>query len=217
MIGLADEGGGVTDEYAYSPFGEVAESGGDSSNSLKYTGREDDSTGLYYYRARYYDPGLGRFISSDPIGLLGGINSHSYVDNKPTKRIDPLGLESWDRALTYSYVRNQFKKDVKHLKTEVINTPNKIASSLNTDEGRFLSTIILLPATPLVVEAAPIVRATQVTWNNRKAIACALGLCAHDPATGKWSPDDSIVRKLQAYERVNRQAQQCPSGAGSTR
>jgi RHS repeat-associated protein len=59
-----------------------------------YTGREYDSeTGLYYYRARYYDTKVGRFISKDPIGFLGGdFNLSRYVWNSPTNLIDPLGL-----------------------------------------------------------------------------------------------------------------------------
>jgi RHS repeat-associated protein len=58
--------------YAYSPYGEVAVLGPDEGNALRYTGREDDGTALYYYRARYYDPGLKRFISEDPIGIEEG-------------------------------------------------------------------------------------------------------------------------------------------------
>ena len=54
-------------------------SGTASSNPSQYTGRENDGTGLYYYRARYYHPMLKRFISEDPIGLQGGINFYSYV------------------------------------------------------------------------------------------------------------------------------------------
>lgn len=47
-----------------------------------------------YYRARYYDPKLGRFISEDPIGFLGGVNFYSYVEDNPANLIDPFGLES---------------------------------------------------------------------------------------------------------------------------
>ena len=58
-----------------------------------FTGREWDSeTGLYYYRARYYDPKAGRFISDDPIGFAGGPNLRSYVKNNPATMTDPLGL-----------------------------------------------------------------------------------------------------------------------------
>jgi RHS repeat-associated protein len=47
--------------------------------------------GLYYYRARYYDPNGGRFISEDPIGFLGGMNFYVYVDNSPSSFLDPTG------------------------------------------------------------------------------------------------------------------------------
>src|SRR6266536_286605 len=58
-----------------------------------FTGREwDPETGLYYYRARYYDPKIGRFISEDPIGFEGGINFYAYVDNNPVRYTDPQGL-----------------------------------------------------------------------------------------------------------------------------
>ncbi len=58
-----------------------------------FTGREwDPETGLYYYRARYYDPKVGRFIGEDPIGLRGGIDFYAYVDNDPVNSIDPYGL-----------------------------------------------------------------------------------------------------------------------------
>jgi RHS repeat-associated protein len=81
-----------SDFYAYSPYGEVAVLGPDEGNPLRYTGREDDGTGLYYYRARYYDPGLKRFISEDPIGIEEGLNLAAYVGGNPVNRTDPLGL-----------------------------------------------------------------------------------------------------------------------------
>jgi RHS repeat-associated protein len=52
---------------------------GSSWNALQYTGRENDGTGLYYYRARYFSPILQRFISEDPIGFEGGIDLYAYV------------------------------------------------------------------------------------------------------------------------------------------
>lgn len=50
-------------------------------------------TGLYYYRARYYDPKVGRFISEDPIGFVGGVNFYAYVNGNPASFVDPLGLK----------------------------------------------------------------------------------------------------------------------------
>ncbi len=56
-----------------------------------------DTNGCAYdngpiYRARYYDPATGRFLSEDPIGFDGGSNFYAYVGNSPTNRKDPLGL-----------------------------------------------------------------------------------------------------------------------------
>ncbi|MCL6520595.1 MAG: RHS repeat-associated core domain-containing protein [Armatimonadetes bacterium] len=51
-----------------------------------------DLTGLHYLKARYYDPGVGRFISRDPIGYRGGMNLYAYTDNQPVTRVDPAWL-----------------------------------------------------------------------------------------------------------------------------
>jgi RHS repeat-associated protein len=82
----------TTANYFYSPYGDSA-STGIPSTPQQYTGRENDgATGLYYYRARYYSPQLGRFISEDPVGLAGGANYYAYVGGDPIGRLDPLGL-----------------------------------------------------------------------------------------------------------------------------
>jgi len=92
VIALTDETGLSKTQYVYDPFGNVSTTGDVSDNPFQYTGRENDGTALYYYRARYYSPELRRFISEDPIGLAGGINFYSYVGNNPVNFIDPLGL-----------------------------------------------------------------------------------------------------------------------------
>jgi RHS repeat-associated protein len=77
----------------YEPYGEVSATGS-SNNPYQYTGRENDGTGLYYYRARYYSPSLKRFISEDPKGLSAGLNEYAYIKGSPTNGNDPFGLES---------------------------------------------------------------------------------------------------------------------------
>lgn len=93
VIGLTDATGVVKTTYAYDPFGKVTMTGEASDNPFQFAGRENDNTGLYYYRARYYSPALQRFISEDPIGLAGGdVNFYAYVGNSPTRYNDPSGL-----------------------------------------------------------------------------------------------------------------------------
>jgi len=67
------------------------------SNPFRYTSREwDAETGLYYYRARYYDPQIGRFISEDPMAFGAGTNFYIYVENSPVTKYDPTGLATCD-------------------------------------------------------------------------------------------------------------------------
>jgi RHS repeat-associated protein len=81
--------------YTHDSFGRAFASTGTVTNPFQYTGREwDAETGLYYYRARYYDPNTGRFISEDPIRFKAGINLYAYVLNAPVNFIDPVGLKS---------------------------------------------------------------------------------------------------------------------------
>ncbi len=94
-VALGDSTGTLQTQYTYEPFGSATQTGLASTNSYKYTGREDDGSGLDYYRARYYHPRLQRFIAEDPIGFAGGdINIYAYVQNDPMNGIDPLGLET---------------------------------------------------------------------------------------------------------------------------
>ena len=92
-LALTDSAGLMQSEYTYEPFGKTTATGTASTNAFTYTGREDDGTGLYYYRARYYHPALQRFVSEDPLGFRGGdVNLYGYVGNSPISFIDPLGL-----------------------------------------------------------------------------------------------------------------------------
>jgi RHS repeat-associated protein len=102
---LVDDKGDVINHLVYDSFGQViTESDPNIDTRYLFTGREwDEEIGLYYYRARYYDAEIGRFISEDPIGFAelartspGNINTYSYVLNQPLVFKDPLGLYPWD-------------------------------------------------------------------------------------------------------------------------
>lgn len=92
-LALTDASGNQSTQYTYEPFGSTTASGA-SNNSSQYGGRDNDGTGLYYNRARYYNPRLQRFISEDPMGFKAGdTNLYAYVGNGPYNFSDPLGLD----------------------------------------------------------------------------------------------------------------------------
>jgi RHS repeat-associated protein len=91
---VIDSQGNVLNHISYDSFGNVTnESNPNVDFRFGYTGREfDEETGQYYYRARYYDAGVGRFISEDPLGFgAGDANLYRYVGNSPTNYTDPTG------------------------------------------------------------------------------------------------------------------------------
>jgi len=98
---IVDNAGAVLNHLVYDSFGNIL-SQTDPLIATRYafTGREFDvETGLHYYRARYYDAGIGRFVSEDPIGFDGqDTNLYRYVRNGPHGRIDPFGLTEAGRC-----------------------------------------------------------------------------------------------------------------------
>ncbi|EAA3799293.1 RHS repeat-associated core domain-containing protein, partial [Salmonella enterica subsp. enterica] len=66
---------------------------GETDQPIRFQGQyRDEESGLYYNRYRYYAPELGRYVTQDPIGLMGGINIYRYVRNNAISKIDPYGL-----------------------------------------------------------------------------------------------------------------------------
>lgn len=96
---LVSAKGEVAASYAYDAFGRMKTRQRAIGNPFGYTGRELDPTGLYYYRARYYDPTLGRFLSNDLITARLDEplqqNPYLYVRNNPLQFVDPFGLDPY--------------------------------------------------------------------------------------------------------------------------
>lgn len=145
---LTDRGGKLRQRYRYSAFGEVKLEKTDdrtnefTENPYAFTGREwDKETGLHYYRARYYSPTQGRFISRDPIGIVGGdYNLYRYVNNSVQSRKDSSGLQELllESIFIQSYERGE--------------------------PQAFVETVTPIIATAAVVSVAPIVFATAVHY-----------------------------------------------------
>ena len=95
MAGLMDSKQGLVQSYVYDAFGQTFGTQSDSNN-YRYVGKadvfSDDDAGLQYMWHRWYDPNIGRFISTDRAGVSGGLNLFAYAQNNPINKIDFLGL-----------------------------------------------------------------------------------------------------------------------------
>jgi len=104
VIAMSGGGGGVTaGPYTYDPYGNCFDAGNacSSGEPYRFTGRRlDAETGLYYYRARYYWPGGGRFLQTDPVGYTADLNLYTYVGNDPVDMTDPYGEAGDQNCIT---------------------------------------------------------------------------------------------------------------------
>jgi len=105
VMALMDDSSVAVAQNSYSPYG-ITTTDGEPGNPFQYTGREWEMDGLYYYRARYYDPTTGLFLSEDPLDMKGGLSTYAYVAGNPINYIDPYG----ESAKTV--VRNWIVRDI---------------------------------------------------------------------------------------------------------
>jgi RHS repeat-associated protein len=101
IAGLSGTSGNYLNSYSYLPFGESLTKTEAVANPFEFVGQYgvmNESNGLDFMRARFYTSGEGRFISTDPIGINGGLNLYGYSANSPTNFIDPNGLKCSEKA-----------------------------------------------------------------------------------------------------------------------
>ena len=113
IIALTNSNGDVVESFEYdNHYGTIVNhtKSVETNNPYAYTGRELDTEELYYYRARYYDPSLQRFLGEDPIGFASGdFNWYRYVGNRPSSLIDPFGL--LEKCRTSGLLYHEFWRD----------------------------------------------------------------------------------------------------------
>ncbi len=173
------------DLFNYDSFGNNAGSNYTNLDNLRfqYAGREHDSeTGLYYNRARYYDPTVGRFLSEDPIQFGGGRNFYRYVGNAPNNLIDPMGLSGCPIGFGWVCAKseNQTLKD--NLQTDL--RIYAIASSYYTDPA--------LIGTP---GSSEMMRISDLEYINIFTDYVALGEKVNDALDAGPEPD--IIGKIE--------------------
>jgi RHS repeat-associated protein len=112
VIALADASGTVVESYEYDAWGnptvcdasgsEISNGQSQVGNRYLWQGREYDyETRLYYFRARWYNPETGRWLSKDPIGISGGLNMYVFCGNNPVNFVDPFGRQEEE---TFGYM-----------------------------------------------------------------------------------------------------------------
>jgi RHS repeat-associated protein len=118
-IALTDESGNIVDRWSYLPYGGlISHDKGNTKTPFLYNGRDGvmtDENGLYYMRARYYDPTIRRFINRDTllgeIGKMATLNRFGYVNGNPVSGVDPSGTEVYEILDVLNYIGETFGND----------------------------------------------------------------------------------------------------------
>lgn len=200
-LALTDETGVVQWQAHYTPFGEVIVDIDNVTQAARFPGQYlDVESGMYYNYFRDYDPEIGRYIQSDPIGLAGGINTYGYVHQNPVNRIDPTGLwspEAHDALIRYAfkdfkcvsaldYVRAQAASRVFDTLTQAPNLnayhsllrPGQSAAEMESDRSNFIGQMS---------SGIAAMGSTGPGGQNREAAMILFGYAAH-PIMDQYSP-----------------------------
>ncbi|HPC96721.1 MAG TPA: RHS repeat-associated core domain-containing protein [Sedimentisphaerales bacterium] len=150
VVALSDADGDTVQVYEYDVYGQVAASDPNHPNRFMFTGHEfDTETGLYYYRARYYNPTIGRFLQTDPIGYEGGMNMFGYCGNNSLNCVDPLGLD-WTFGTGVNDLQGYYWDGERNLLLQLTGTYNfqGVASEMESNPAYIHTIYIYDPCDP---------------------------------------------------------------------
>lgn len=189
---VVDDAGAVKASLVYDSFGQILSGTGDPQSAYAFQGREfDKESGLYYFRARYYDPRLGRFISEDPLGFEGGANFFAFVHNNPINSTDPLGLKGnpeYCRRLLET-IQNIIDK-IKERERELRDNPLDLPGSCAGDDKK-----------PSLSRRGHQTLIDKDKANLSRRQAEYQAYCSDDPPNGSPAPNESYF-DLKYWERV---------------
>ncbi|WP_161554281.1 RHS repeat-associated core domain-containing protein [Stenotrophobium rhamnosiphilum] len=142
---LTNASGAVSWSADYQPFGAVVVTTASITNNLRFPGQYlDAETGFHQNGFRDYEPSLGRYLESDPIGLQGGINTYAYVEGNPISFDDPYGLWAFGDALPQGVVDYSagFGDGISLGATELIRSAAGIDGSVDHCSGAYLGGVL---------------------------------------------------------------------------
>lgn len=132
---VSDQAGQVIWTAELDPFGHATTTNPDIVQNLRFPGQYyDQETGWHYNMQRYYDPALGRYLQSDPIGLEGGVNAYAYALNNPANLTDPTGNCPWCIPLAIMALEAWNAYDTVN---DVIETANVLADNCSSNNDKF--------------------------------------------------------------------------------
>jgi RHS repeat-associated protein len=201
---IVDHAGTLLNQISYDSFGNITnQTNASVTFRFGYTGREwDGETGQYYYRARYYDPKVGRFTSEDPIGFSAGdTNLSRYVFNSPTNFTDPSGMVVWWIPVAAITVISVLAAD--GIAPNPAQTPTKRCDNDPTDNsGKRALIEAAIGAGPGLIKAAPriagavpgVIRGLPGVADDlgRRLNPSVLDKLRSNPDSGAFLPKDGI-------------------------
>jgi RHS repeat-associated protein len=212
-LALTDGSASTTASYSYGAYGNASKTGSDDT-PFQYTGRENDgAANLYYYRARYYNPTFGQFISADPIGLAGGLNAYAYVGGNPLSYVDPLGLKLCKIKLPgkgNTYLDDSIAKEVQDwiALNQAAGIPIRVTSAFRTtaSQGSLNSSNAITPA-PAGHSLHEAGFAIDINWNSLNSAQQDTVLDNADQVGLDWGGDFRKADPVHFYSDPGHRAQ----------